>query len=392
MSIPMHDPYVLSGLVVVIGLLVWVVVLSFQRRGVEQALRTLMERQREDRETLMVHMAKEYGLLKADMVQLFARDAKETKEDMETFRRDVMNRIDLRFTDINARVESRLGQGFEQTSKTFSDITERLGRIDEAQKKIEALSTDVVSLSNLLSDKKARGAYGEVQLNHILSTVFGEHSALHSIQKTLSNNTIADAVIHAPDPVGMIAVDAKFPLENYQRMLDEDASKRDRNDFMKAFSADMRTHVKVISEKYIIPGETSQYAIMFIPAEAVFAELTARHGSVLSYAVSKNVWITSPTTLIATLSVIQMTARNIERDRQSDVIIGQLNALGSEFRRYAERWDAFRKSLSTVTKKADLIDKTSVKITHRFESISNATLDQPPTDDEEENDPISDDD
>ena len=388
----MTDPYLYAGLGVIIVFLAWLLVLSYKRRSSDRDLDRLMERQREDREALMVHMAKEYGLLKADMVQLFARDAKETKDDLETFRRDVMTRIDQRFTDINARVESRLGQGFEQTTRTFSDITERLGRIDEAQKKIEALSTDVVSLSDLLSDKKARGVYGEVQLNHILSTVFGDQSALYTVQKTLSNNTIADAVIHAPDPVGMIAVDSKFPLENYQRMLDQDASQRDRNAFMKAFSSDVKTHVKAISEKYIIPGETSSYAIMFIPAEAVFAELTAKHGSVLSFAVSRNVWITSPTTLIATLSVIQMTARNIERDRQSDVIISQLNALGSEFRRYAERWDAFRKSLSTVTKKADLIDKTGVKITHRFESISNATLDQPQTDDPDEDEPIPEDD
>lgn len=368
------DPILLIFLLGITGLLLLLIVIVLLKRPAKPDMQEMVTGQQQMSESIKVHMAKEYGLLKMDMVQLFSSGNKAMTDDMNLFKTDVMRHIESRLSDISNKVDARLGEGFEKTNQTFARITERLGRIDEAQKKIESLSGEVVSLSDLLNDKKARGVFGEVQLYQILSTVFGENNTLFETQKTLANNMVADAVVHAPDPIGMIAIDAKFPLENYRRMIDSGQSKIEQLAAEKAFSDDMKRHIRAIATKYIVTGETADHAIMFIPAEAVFAEITAHQGHILRQATNEHVWVTSPTTLIATLSIIQVTARNVERDRQAKIITDQLNGLAIEFRRYAERWEGFRKSLETVTRKADLINKTSTKITSRFDRIANTGL------------------
>ncbi|MCF7931622.1 MAG: DNA recombination protein RmuC [Acholeplasmataceae bacterium] len=370
----MSDQVLLGLLILIIVLVLVLIVLVTVRRPPAPDLSGMVDGQHQMSESIKVHMAKEYGLLKAEMIGLFSTGNKTLTADMNAFRSEMMAYIEKRLSDISGKVDARLGEGFEKTTETFSKITERLIRIDEAQKKIETLSGDVVSLSDLLNDKKARGVFGEVQLNQILTAVFGESNSLYETQKTLDNKMIADAVVYAPEPIGMIAIDSKFPLENYRKMIESGQSQSDRARTVKAFEDDMRIHIKAIASKYLLPGKTADHAIMFIPAEAVFAELTAHHENILREATKAHVWITSPTTLIATLSMIQVTARNVERDREAKVIIDQLNALGIEFKRYVDRWEGFRKSLETVTRKAEQINRTSHKISTRFDRISNAGL------------------
>ena len=213
---------------------------------------------------------------------------------------DKMNeKIERKLNLINDRVNERLDQNFEKTNKTFSNILERLSKIDEAQKKIETLSGDIVSLQSVLTDKKSRGIFGEVNLKHILSNVFGEkNDKIYRLQYTLSNGTIADSILFAPEPLWTIAIDSKFPLENYQNMVDKKNSIEVRERYEKLFKADMKKHIDAISSKYIIPDETSEQAIMFLPAEAIFAEVNAYHQDVIDYSYKKHVWVTSPTTLI----------------------------------------------------------------------------------------------
>ena len=191
-------------------------------------------------------------------------------------------------------------------------MLERLSKIDEAQKKIEGLSTDIVSLQSILTDKKSRGIFGEVNLKHILVNVFGEkNDKLYQLQCALPNHTIADCVLYAPEPLGTIAIDSKFPLENYQMMVDKKLSQTERAMHEKQFKLDVKKHIDAISSKYIIDGVTADQAIMFLPAEAIFAEMNAYHNDLIDYAYKRHVWITSPTTLISTLSVIQMIIKNI---------------------------------------------------------------------------------
>lgn len=284
-------------------------------------------------------------------------------------------KIEVKLRLINEKVSERIDENFEKTNKTFTNILERLTKIDEAQKKIDNLSSDIISLQSILTDKKSRGIFGEVNLKHILASVFGDkNDKIYQMQYSFNNNTIADAVLFAPLPLGTIAIDSKFPLESYKIMVDKDTSKLEREMASKQFKIDVKKHIDAISSKYIIVGVTSNQAIMFLPAEAIFAELNAYHNDLIEYAYSKNVWITSPTTLMATITVIQVLLMNIERDKYAKIIHEELNKLGLEFSRYKERWDKLSRSIETVSKDAQNLYITTDKITKRFDSINKVDI------------------
>jgi DNA recombination protein RmuC len=182
---------------------------------------------------------------------------------------------DNRLKDISERVEKRLHEGFNKTTATFADVVKRLTLIDEAQKKITELSGNVVSLQEVLADKRSRGAFGEVQLSALVRNVMPENS--FKLQYALPNNTRVDCMLFLPEPSGNIAIDSKFPLETYRRITDLDLGEADRQSAKRQFKQDIRKHIKDIADKYIIQGVTSDGAVMFIPAEAVFAEIHAHY-------------------------------------------------------------------------------------------------------------------
>ena len=307
----------------------------------------------------------------SDMTERLGRFEMDIIKEMNQNFIQVNDKLEARLNRIDDRVNERINENFVKTNRTFQNVLERLSRIDEAQKKIETLSTDIVSLQSILTDKKSRGIYGEVNLKHILVNVFGEkNDKIYQLQCPLPNGTIADCVLYAPNPLGMIAIDSKFPLENYQQMVDRNLSQTERAMHEKQFKIDVKKHIDAISSKYIIPGITSDQAIMFLPAEAIFAEINAYHTDLLEYAYKKKVWITSPTTLISTLSVIQMIIKNIERDQYTSIIHEELKKLGVEFSRYKERWDHLAKSIQMVNKDVENVYITTEKITRKFDSIS----------------------
>ena len=309
---------------------------------------------------LEVNMIKEMGEFKSDLNKNMNEDFSKLNEQVEK-----------RLLMINEKVNERLDQNFEKTNKTFMNVIERLSKIDEAQKKIETLSTDIVGLQSILTDKKTRGIFGEVNLKHVLVSVFGEkNDSIYKLQYTLSNGYIADSVLFAPEPLGTICIDSKFPLEHYELMVDKKLTQEARDAAEKMFKQDMKKHIDAISSKYIIPGETTDQAILFLPAEAIFAEVNAYHSDIIEYAYKKHVWITSPTTLISTLTVIEMIIKNMERDKYTSIIHEELNKLGLEFSRYKERWDKLARSIQTVNKDVENISVTSEKISKKFETIN----------------------
>ena len=317
------------------------------------------------------------GDLKIYLSNVMATHNQKTTEDFIQFSDKMKQSLEAQIDRINQRVDEKLGTGFEQTNKTFNEVVERLTRIDAAQKQIEQLSNDVVSLNEILSDKKNRGTFGEIQLKQIFVSIFGENSnGIYELQKTLSNGTVVDSILHAPEPMGDICIDSKFPLENYRRMIDRELRETERKESEKTFKSDVKKHIDNIVDKYIIPGETADQAIMFIPAEAIFAEINARHEDLFMYAQSKRVWFASPTTLMSTLTVVQMILKDIQRNKYSKVIQEELNKLGIEFERYQDRFDKLLKNISTVSKQADQVSKTTDKITKRFKVISNVDTDQ----------------
>lgn len=284
-------------------------------------------------------------------------------------------RIERKLTLINDMVNERLDKNFEKSNKTFNSVLERLSKIDEAQKKIDDLGNDIVSLQGVLTDKKTRGTFGEVSLEYILNNAFGGSSnGIYKTQYKFENGYVVDAILFAPAPLGTISIDSKFPLENYQKMADKTKSKEERNMYEKLFVQDVKKHINDIKTKYIIPGVTTEEAIMFLPAEAIFAEINAYHPELITYAYNNKVWITGPTTLISTLYTISMIIKNIERDKYAKIIHEELNKLSIEFSRYKDRWEKLSKNIKAVNNSVDELTTTTEKITKKFDSINRVEI------------------
>lgn len=345
--------YVIVGLL--IGVLVLLLVLLLRRNDTKD-LPEMTERIGR----FETNLTKEIGDFKVEF-------ANSLRKDFDHLNEQLLNKINY----LNDKVNERLEDNFQKSNRTFTNILERLSRIDEAQKKIDGLSSEIVSLQSVLTDKKTRGIFGEVNLNYILNSVFGENAnGIYEVQHKLSNGYIADAILYAPSPLGTICIDSKFPLENYQKMTDKTLTKNERDIATKQFKLDVKKHIEAIRSKYIVPGETAGEAILFLPAEAIFAELNAYHSELIEEAYNKKVWITSPTTLMSTLTTIGMVLKNMERDKYAKVIHEELNKLSFEFDRYRERWDKLSRSIDTITKDVRDINITTEKITKRFDSIN----------------------
>jgi DNA recombination protein RmuC len=274
--------------------------------------------------------------------------------------------VDGRLELIGGKVNERLDDGFKKTNETFVNVMERLATIDKAQEKIDNLTTNVISLQDLLGDKRSRGAFGEVQLEALVRNIMPPQS--YEMQYTLPNGTRADCVLKLPDPTGMVAVDSKFPLENYHRMMANEAGAD------KQFKADIKKHVDDIGSKYIISEVTSDGAVMFVPAEAVFAEIHAHHPEVVEYAMQRRVWIVSPTTLMAVLNTARAVMKDVETRKQVHIIKDELGKLGKEFGRFDERMKKLADHIRQAHEDALEVHTTSQKISRRFINIEKVEL------------------
>lgn len=283
--------------------------------------------------------------------------------------------VESRLDQISGRVAERLDEGFRKTNETFTSVMSRLAAIDEAQKKIDSLTTNMVSLQELLGDKRSRGAFGEVQLEALVRNILPP--AAYAMQHTLSNGSRADCVLKLPPPTGMVAVDSKFPLENFHRMFDRHADDTSRTLAQKQFKIDVKKHVDDIAGKYIAPPETCDGAVMFVPAEAVFAEIHAYHYDVVDYAMQKQVWIVSPTTLMAVLNTARAVLKDIETREQVHIIKNELSRLGKDFARFDERMKKLADHIRQANQDVEEVHVSSRKISQRFARIDAVELDMP---------------
>lgn len=280
--------------------------------------------------------------------------------------------VDSRLEEIGGKVSERLEEGFKKTNETFVSVMQRLATIDEAQKKIDGLSTNMVSLQELLGDKKSRGAYGEVQLEGLIRNVLPEQS--FKMQHNFENGTRVDCALFLPQPTGTVAVDSKFPLENYHRMFDRNLSEAEKILAVKQFKADVKRHVDDIANKYIIPNVTSDGAVMFIPAEAVFAEIHAYHADVIDYAMNKRVWVVSPTTLMAVLNTARAVLKDVEMRKQVHIIKDELGKLSKDFNRFDMRMKKLADNIRQAHENAQDVHISSQKISRRFSQIERVEL------------------
>lgn len=322
-----------------------------------ETLKTLSEHARADRELL------QSGLKSA---------SEQLSGSFEALNRTVGERLEA----ISGHVNQRLDEGFRKTNETFTSVMTRLATIDEAQKKIGDLTTNVVSLQELLGDKRARGAFGEVQLEALVRNALPPEA--FDFQYTLPNGTRADCVLRLPEPTGMVIVDSKFPLENYHRMYAPEAAELERRAAQGAFRGDVKKHVDAIAGKYILPDVTSDGAVMFIPAEAVFAEIHAYHPEVVAYAMTRRVWIVSPTTLMAVLNTARAVLKDVETRKQIHVIKDALGKLAKDFNRFDERMQKLATHIRQAGEDVAEVQTSSRKITAHFQKIEAAQLDELP--------------
>ena len=309
-------------------------------------------------------------------VQRQVRDAlTRHAEDLGKRIQQLTESTEQRLHEISGQVDKRLADGFEKTTQTFADVLKRLAIIDEAQKRITELSTNVVSLQEVLSDKRSRGAFGEVQLNSLVRNVLPESS--FALQYALPNNTVADCIVFLPQPTGNIAIDAKFPLEAYRRMTDIDRSQLERKRAEQQFKQDIKKHIRDITEKYIIKGTTSDGAVMFIPAEAVFAEIQAHHPDLVEESMNARVWMVSPTTLWAILNTARAVLKDAATREQVHVIQEHLGYLAKDFDRFQRHMNALATHIKQANDDVQNVNTSAKKITARFGQIERVELESP---------------
>ncbi|HMM74852.1 MAG TPA: DNA recombination protein RmuC [Gammaproteobacteria bacterium] len=333
------------------------------------AHRTSFERRQADGAQRLGEQLQQGSLLvQRQLAEALARSAAELGQRVDALTRTT----EARLQDIAGQVDRRLADGFEKTTATFADVLQRLALIDEAQKRITALSSEVVSLQQVLADKRSRGAFGEVQLAALVRNVMPE--AHFALQHALPNGRIADCALFLPPPTGTLAIDAKFPLEAWRRLADTSLSELERRQAERQFKLDIRKHIRDIASKYIVPNVTADGAIMFIPAEAVFAEIQGHHPELVDEAHAARVWLVSPTTLWAVLTTACAVLKDAATREQVDIIQHHLGHLGKDFERFRERMDALARHIAQAHDDVQKVHVSARRIAERFGRIEKVEL------------------
>ena len=247
---------------------------------------------------------------------------------------NMLKLMEQRLAEVSTKMNENLQGSATRTARSLGELQQRLETIDKAQANIEKLSGDVLTLQDILSNKQTRGAFGEIQLNDIVSKALPSDS--YSLQATLSNGKRADCLIHLPNPPGPIVIDSKFPLEAYENLRNAETD-REANEAGRALRTAVRTHIKAISERYIIEGETADGALMFLPSEAVYAELHANFADVVRDGFNARVWIVSPTTCMATLNTMRAILKDARMREQAGSIRKALRLLHRDVELVVER-------------------------------------------------------
>ena len=297
-------------------------------------------------------------------------------EALRSQERQLAEAMDLRLGNFTQRVGERLNAQAQSQSTAMTDLRERLAVIDRAQKNITELSSQVVGLQDILSNKQARGAFGEVQLQDLVQSALPPSA--YDFQATLASGRRADCLIKLPNPPGPIAIDAKFPLESYQalRQAEEESA---RIAAQRAFANDLRKHVKDIAERYIVPGETAESALLFLPSEAVYAELHANFPNVVEESYRARVWIVSPTTMMATLNTVRAVLRDVRMREQAGVIQTEVQTLLEDVARLDQRVGKLETHFDQASRDIRDIRISTDKITKRGERIKDLELEDEET-------------
>lgn len=296
---------------------------------------------------------------------------KQMSTDGATGRTEINKTLADRLDSVSKRLGDSLTLSTEKTGKSLSELQARLAIIDKAQDNLTDLSNQVVGLQDILANKQARGAFGEIQLNDLVKSALPPSS--YEFQVTLGNGRRADCMILLPNPPGPIVVDAKFPLESYHLLRNAETD-ADKLTAKRAFVTSMTKHINDISEKYIVDGETAESALLFLPSEAVYAELHANFPQVLEKSYQARVWIVSPTTLMATLNTVRAVLKDSQMREQAGVIQKEVGVLIKDVQRLDTRVENLTRHFGQASKDIIEIETSSRKITSRAEKIEDLQL------------------
>ncbi|MDB3928050.1 DNA recombination protein RmuC [Paracoccaceae bacterium] len=276
--------------------------------------------------------------------------------------------MEQRLALVQQQMNENLHGSARRTAQSLGDLQQRLSAIDKAQDNITKLSGDVLSLQDILSNKQTRGAYGEIQLNDIVTKALPSDS--YTLQATLSNGNRPDCLIHLPNPPGHIVIDSKFPLESYEA-LRKAKTDRELNEAAKFLRSSIKKHIKDISSKYIIEGETADGALMFLPSEAVYAELHANFPELVRDGFAARVWIVSPTTCMATLNTMRAILKDARMREQAGAIRRELGLLFQDVERLGTRVDNLDRHFGQAAKDLSEIKISSDKAGRRARRLDN---------------------
>lgn len=281
---------------------------------------------------------------------------------------NMLKLMEQRLAQVQQQMNENLHGTARRTAQSLGDLQQRLATIDKAQENITKLSGDVLSLQDILSNKQTRGAFGEIQLNDIVLNALPSDS--YTLQATLSNGRRADCLIHLPNPPGPIVIDSKFPLEGYEA-LRRAVTDWDVSEARKALRTSVRKHIKDISEKYIIEGETADGALMFLPSEAVYAELHANFSDVVQEGFTARVWIVSPTTCMATLNTMRAILKDARMREQTGAIRRELGLLFQDVERLGTRVENLDRHFGQAAKDLSEIKISADKAGRRARRLDN---------------------
>ena len=353
------DPQVLAAAVGGLGLLLGVILALVLSSGRSARAET--------------EMAALQGRL-AQMAETQAAQQSQLAERLQSQERSVTNSLEQRLAELSRRVGDQLTQSSARHNESMTDLRERLAVIDRAQKNITELSTQVVGLQDILANKQARGAFGEIQLNDIVESILPPSA--YDFQASVGGGR-ADCLLKLPNPPGPIAIDAKFPLESYRALRDAE-DEAARTQAARKLTADVRLHVKAIADKYIVPGETAESALMFLPSEAVYAELHANFRPVIEESFRARVWIVSPTTLMATLNTVRAVLKDVHLREQAGAIQAEITALLQDVERLDQRVGKLQRHFDQAGEDLRQIRISTEKVTKRGERVDELQLGHEP--------------
>lgn len=376
---------IVSVAILIVGLAIVLVVLLKGKKGVSseqtgdlKARLELMDRQTE--KTIQLEMQKGMKLIGDE----FGKNTEKNQQNLNHFQAEISEYLQKRIDSLNKqmdekiaqldkKVDDKLKEGFKGTSETMAQVRERLQAIDDAQKQMEGLGKEVISLKSVLEGNQSRGQYGEYQLKMVLHNVFGDTAGCYEEQYTMKrvkdgDDVRADAVVFMPEPNKMICIDSKFPFQDYARLFDAETDE-EKDVLKRDFAGAVKKHITVIKDKYIVENKTAPEALMFIPNDGVFAFIHHDLQDVVDYAREKKVILTSPSTLPAILVTINMVRIEVERAKNAKEISKNIAKLSKDFEMFAREWETLSSRLELATKARESLDSRVSRITSKFEGI-----------------------